>query len=48
MEAVENINVLAANADKRPYLMLTVVKIAFLKRAQLHTKMPSHLFAKWA
>jgi hypothetical protein len=48
MEALENINILAANADKWPHLMFTILEVALFMRTQVHTKVPGHLLAKWA
>jgi hypothetical protein len=47
MEALQNINILAANADKWPCLMFTILEVALLMWTQVHTKVPGHLLAKW-
>ena len=46
MEAVENKNILAANADKWPRLMFTILEVALLMWTQVHAKVPGHLLAK--
>ena len=48
MEALQNINILAANADKWPHLMLAILEGALFMQTQIHTKVPGHLLAKWA
>ena len=46
VKGLNNENILAANANQRPRLMLAILALAFLMRARINGKPSAHLFTK--